>query len=378
MRRLAALACAVGAVSLVAACGGEDAATPLTLDSGTIGGVGSLPEVLTVKQAQTSTSTSSTLPRPTIADSADFETIGEAVDGNRVLMIGDSILASTSRRYGGEMCFALQPLGWAVEINAEVGRFIEFGTSVLDRRLRPEAGIDWDAAVVFLGNNYRGDVDAYRSELFSILDRLEPRPTVLVTVTEFRPDRARVNDVIRDMVQFYPAVRVVDWAEITAADPSLLSGDGLHLSDAGRVRLALEMVEIFDEAPPESQAACLSTSFTDDSAVTGPGVVAPPSTTRSAPRRPTTTRPTTTRPSTARPANTQPNTTAPRGSGGTPTTSTPRPAPTTSEAPDTAVADTTTTAVVDPTAAPSTAAPTTAAPTTAAPETTAAASGDSL
>jgi hypothetical protein len=346
MRRGVSLVCAV---VLLVACGEGNAAPPLTLESGTIGGVGSLPEVLTIRNPQTSTSTSSTVPRPTIAETADFETVGEAVDGNRVLMIGDSILASTSRRYGGEMCFALQPLGWATEINAEIGRFIEFGTRVLDRRLRPEAGVDWDAAVVFLGNNFRGDADAYRSELFAILDRLAPRPTVLLTVTEFRPDRARVNTVIRDMVQFYPAVRVVDWAEITDAESALLSGDGLHLSDAGRVRLALEMTEVLGEAPPDSQDACLSTSFTDDSAGAGPGVVAPP----------TTSRPATTRPATTRPATTQPNTTT-GGGGGTPTTSAPETtsSPTTSEAPDTSVDDTTATTSVDTT--PATTAPTTA------------------
>jgi hypothetical protein len=359
MRRGVPLVCAV---VLLAACGEGNAAPPPTLDSGTISGVGSLPEVLTARNPQTSTtSTSSTVPRPTIAETADFVTVGEAVDGNRVLMIGDSILASTSRRYGGEMCFALQPRGWATEINAEIGRFIEFGTRVLDRRLRPEAGIDWDAAVVFLGNNFRGDADAYRSELFAILDRLAPRPTVLLTVTEFRPDRSRVNTVIRDMVQFYPAVRVVDWAEITDAEPELLSGDGLHLSDAGRVRLALELADVLGEAPPDSQAACLSTSFTDDSAGAGPGVVAPPTT------RPATTRPATTRPPTTRPPTTQPNTTT-GGGGGNPTTSAPTTtsSPTTSEAPDTSVDDTTATTSVDTTPA-TTAAP---SPTTAAPSPT--------
>jgi hypothetical protein len=209
---------------------------------------------------------------------------------------------------------------------------------------------------VFLGSNYRGDLDAYRSELFSILDRLAPRPTVLVTVTEFRPDRARVNEVIGDMVQFYPAVRVVEWAEITAADRSLLSGDGLHLSADGRVRLVLEMANIFGEAPTDSQGACLSTSFTDDSEVTGPGAVAPPTTARTA---------------TPRPATTRPNTTSGGGGGGNPTTSAPTTsAPTTSEAPDTTTAVDTATSVV---VATTTAAPTTTAATPA-PDTSDAAS----
>ena len=83
--------------------------------------------------------------------------IGPKVSGNRLLMIGDSIMASTSSRYGNEMCDALVPLGWQVAIEAEASRFAEFGVRVLDQRLNAEAG--WDAAVVFLGTNYEGNKD---------------------------------------------------------------------------------------------------------------------------------------------------------------------------------------------------------------------------
>lgn len=293
---------------LLSACGADDDLRPATVEPQTLGGVGSLPEALSTDQPDTSATTPDTVPRATVASPADFETIGEAVEGNRVLMIGDSILASTARRYGGEMCFALMPLGWATEVDAEVSRFVEFGTRVLDRRLRPDDGVDWDAAVLVLGNNFRGDVDAYRSELFSILDRLEPRPTVLFTATEFRPDRRRVNEVIRDMVQYYPAVRVIDWAAITENDPDLLGADRLHLSDLGRVRLVTETAELFGEAPAGSEAACLSSSFTDDSAVNAPGAVVP-----STVRPPTTSRPRNT-------STTSPPTTSGGGTGGSTTT----------------------------------------------------------
>ena len=60
--------------------------------------------------------------------------IGQKVSGNRLLMIGDSIMASTSSRYGNEMCNALVPLGWQVAIEAEASRFAEFGVRVLDQR----------------------------------------------------------------------------------------------------------------------------------------------------------------------------------------------------------------------------------------------------
>ena len=59
--------------------------------------------------------------------------------GNRVLVIGDSIMASTATRYTGYMCDELVPLGWAVEVEAEPSRFIDFGNVVLDKRLDPNA-----------------------------------------------------------------------------------------------------------------------------------------------------------------------------------------------------------------------------------------------
>ncbi len=85
----------------------------------------------------------------------------DLVDGRRVLMIGDSIMASTSRRYGGDMCAELVPRGWEVEIDAETGRFVDFGDRVLDARL----DADWDAAVVMLGNNYGADQAVFEEYL---------------------------------------------------------------------------------------------------------------------------------------------------------------------------------------------------------------------
>ena len=49
-------------------------------------------------------------------------------------MIGDSVLASISNRYGDELCDQLVPRGWVVEVDAEVGRRIEFGRQVLAQR----------------------------------------------------------------------------------------------------------------------------------------------------------------------------------------------------------------------------------------------------
>ena len=176
-------------------------------------------------------------------------------------------MASTTQRYGGAMCSRLVPMGWAVEIDAESGQHIEFGREVLGER--QAAG--WDAAVIMLGNNYGGDPQAYADVLTEIVDDLAPRPVVLLTVTEFREDRAEVNFVVRTMAAQRDNVRVVEWAERTrdGRDGGLVSGDGLHLTDAGREELVTMISGALGRAPAGSEGECLPTGFTDDSA--GPG-----------------------------------------------------------------------------------------------------------
>ena len=91
------------------------------------------------------------------------------------------------------MCDELVPLGWAVEVEAEPSRFIDFGNLVLDRRLDPDRGADydWDAAVVHLGSNYGADQERFEDELRLILTRLAPRPTLLFTVTRVQAELRR-------------------------------------------------------------------------------------------------------------------------------------------------------------------------------------------
>ena len=171
---------------------------------------------------------------PSAASIDPANQIGSKVAGNRVLTIGDSVMASTATRYTNDMCKALVPLGWQVEVEAETGRFIDFGTKVLKRRWA--AG--WDVVVILLGNNYMEFQSGYRKELDSIISSIEPNPVILLTVTEFKKSRRRVNEVIREMATAHKNVTVVDWATITADDPTLTGGDRLHLTLPGCQKLA--------------------------------------------------------------------------------------------------------------------------------------------
>ncbi|MGA0065033.1 MAG: SGNH/GDSL hydrolase family protein [Ilumatobacteraceae bacterium] len=211
--------------------------------------------------------------------------IGPIAGGNRVLLIGDSILASTSRRYANEMCATLVPLGWQVSVEAEAGRFSEFGVRVVQSRLA--AG--WDAAVVYLGTNYEGNPDSYARNMRRIFDRLDPLPTVVLTTGEFRRAQREVNDVIRSVAGEFDHVRVLDWASV-AGLRGVTGGDRIHLSETGRSVLAATVARALDAAPAGA-GRCLESRFTDDSAIRRD--VLPPAATN-APASPTTTRDVTT------------------------------------------------------------------------------------
>jgi hypothetical protein len=259
---------------LLVACSAA-ASAPNESHDPTVAGVGVLPSNnpdadVIVTEPDTVVSTSTTVePTTTVAP---LPPIGSLVAGNKLLMIGDSITASAAKRYGGELCDALVPLGWQVEVDAEPSRFVDFGNTVLDKRLSAK----WDAAYVFLGTNYLGDQFAYRKQLEKIVERLAPTPVVLLTVTLFDASRREVNDAITLVAAQFPQVRVLDWGSLADADAAtILRGDGHHLTDAGRLTLASTVAAVMGAAPAEP-GKCLSTSFTNDSGASVNGSDTPP------------------------------------------------------------------------------------------------------
>ena len=338
----------------VAGCGyiGDDAnvTIPPVTPVPTLGGVGEIPAMPSAVREPVMV-----VRRPVNVDGTEAQLIGEIADGNRVLMIGDSILASTSSRYGNHMCNAVVPLGWQVAVEAEPSRFIDFGNRVLDEELDgdPDPDADWNAAVVFLGSNYGSDAFKYEVELAKILDRLTPRPILLLTVTEYRPNYVEVNEVVNRLGAERDNVTVLDWKTISET-PGILSGDRLHPTDAGRRVLAESVAAAL--GPVDGEGECLRSTFRDDSAAGGNStkVLGQPSTGAGSP--PTTT--TTARPPTS-------TTTVPSGGGGGVTgTTTPIPSSSTIPQTTTTVSAATTTTTVTPAPVTTPAPATTPAPVT--------------
>lgn len=357
---------AVASATALAACASGGSAADVASDVAltplpTVGGVGVLPSTVPPNRAPLVVVTP-----PVREDGTTAEPVGEQAMGNRLLVIGDSIMASTATRYSGYMCDALVPLGWAVEVEAEKSRFIDFGNRVLDKVLDPVVGTDddWDAAAVFLGSNYGRDQERYEAELRMILTRLAPRPTLLYTVGLYRPEWAEVNETIHKLAGEFENVTVVDWEAVTHY-PGVLSADDLHPTDGGR-HILVDMTAQALGPATLGAGECIKSKFTDDSAgngsaTGGSGSGSGGSSTGGG--RPTaTTVPRTTVPNTAAPATTTGG--GGGGGGGGGTTVPPATSPPTTGAPATTSAPATLPPV---TAPPVTSPPVTAPPTTAAP-----------
>lgn len=222
----------------------------------TIAGVGSLPPLglmpMGLGGSANTFPNGEAVPRRT-------STVGEAAEGPRILMIGDSIMAALSRRYSNLACKQLTPLGWQMSIEAEIGRAVEFGPRVLAAKMDET----WHAAVVFLGTNYWRDQEKYQADLVRILDRLAPRPTVLISVSEWRNEQREVNEVIADQVLNRDNVWFIDWRTISRT-PGVLSSDDIHPSKEGNQLLVNLLAETLGQAPGDTQGACLPSEFSDD------------------------------------------------------------------------------------------------------------------
>lgn len=265
-RRNALVVAGIGLLLALISCGSDsgDAAPPTGPVSATVPGVGILPNH-SPDTGFNSVSESST------PDGIRQLTVGGEAVGPRLLLIGDSILATLSRRYSNDACEALVPLGWQVSVEAEVGKPIDLGLAVVKKKL-PQG---FDVAVIFLGTNYGAKQDFYQETLDKILDELWPRPVIIFTVTEFKPIIKEVNMVIEEELRTRPNLWLIDWREISKA-PGILWNDKIHPSVQGNVVLLQELVKVLGTAPGTESGDCLKSEFTDDAPLEDlPPVVGP-------------------------------------------------------------------------------------------------------
>jgi hypothetical protein len=269
----AAIALAGSMVGLLSGCGGDRAAvTPLDVPA-TVA-IGILPDPLSdaptlpvppaPPTTQQQAGTTTTIPRPSQGK------LGEVVLGDRLLMIGDSLLASAAPRHNELLCDALTLFGWEAEIDAEPGHDLDFADAVLDARLDPDGEAPWDVVALAFGSEVdtsgtagTDSLDAFEQWLDDTIDRVAPRPTVLYTLseTDAEPGRVELNDIIRDRPRFHPNVIVVDWAELGGDAGEVLDESGQALTTDGRKRFSLQTASALGEAPDDPDGECLPSDY---------------------------------------------------------------------------------------------------------------------
>lgn len=263
---------AVGIVALLVACGGTDERTLVTADVPDTVALGVLPDPLSnsptlpappsAPVAPTSTSAATT----TVVPGAIEGPVGGAVEGDRVLFVGDGTLESAAPGNSSRMCDALTLFGWDVEFAVASSDDLSFVEEALDERFVPDDDLDWDVLALFVGNELAGDALAV-TEITEALDdaisRLAPRPVVLYTVSEVDPTDAALNDAIRSRAEEHPNVVVVDWAELGGDASEVIGDDGVSLTDDGRKRLAMQTAAAFQEAPEDQDGDCLPSRVGD-------------------------------------------------------------------------------------------------------------------
>ncbi len=225
-RRLVLIVSALAVAGLVASCGG----------GGDEGGGG---PTVPASSTTTSTATTTTLPMlPTTSTTAVDPSIeppipvadpGPPAGANSVFVLGDSVLVGAASSIPAHLA------DWLVTYDTQGNRRLAQGIDVLAER-RDEIG---EAVVIQLGNNYiPGERDGFASQLDEAMGVLADVPRVVwVTVAEVNPGRGEVNEAIRAAAARYPNVLVADWSLEVFLDPGL-TWDGLHLTPAGRTRMA--------------------------------------------------------------------------------------------------------------------------------------------
>ena len=163
----------------------------------------------------------------------------------RVTLFGDSVAAALS--YKGKARMMLSK-GLDLRIEAKVcRRLVENGcpyngdrpASVLSLVEKPAAPL---GSVVVIDVGYNDDPSAYGDDIDRVMHALTRQgvsTVIWVTMQEKRPLYRTTNAAIRAAERRWPQILVADWTTASQARSSWFVGDGLHLSSAGALGLAL-------------------------------------------------------------------------------------------------------------------------------------------
>ena len=223
----AASALVVGAVVVVAVTGPSTTDTSLTAP---VSRSRSTVETAspTTGTTSVSTTTSPTGSEPTPASVAPATTAPPATPTTAALVPSSTVPVSV---IGESVTLAaegeLQQRFATATVDAAEGR--QFGDTESAVEALAQQGTLSTTVVVHVGNN--GPIPA--GGLDELLRAVGGRRLILLTVNVPRRWEAQVNGSIHAFVAAHPEVTLIDWKAAVQADPGLVGGDGVHLTQSG-------------------------------------------------------------------------------------------------------------------------------------------------
>jgi lysophospholipase L1-like esterase len=161
-----------------------------------------------------------------------------------LLVVGDSLAVGTSPHLAGALP------GWRIQELARTSKPTAEGVAEVTQRSGRLPGV---IAVSLGTNDDPSAVDTYEGQVLTVLDAAGPGCVVWANIV--RPPYAGVsyagyNRVLARLAATHPNLRLVDWAGMTTADPSLLADDGVHATTAGYAARARAYAEAVRSCGP--------------------------------------------------------------------------------------------------------------------------------
>lgn len=159
---------------------------------------------------------------PVVTIVAPFRASVPATPGT-VFVEGDSLTVGVASMLPD----LLNAAGWTVTLDAQVGRVTPTGISILANRAS-EIGA---TLVIALGTNDPPDPIAFSSHIDQVMHIAASRRVIWVTVARAGWDA--LDSALIAAQSRWANLHVIDWRPVIAAHPSMLAGDGIHLTPAG-------------------------------------------------------------------------------------------------------------------------------------------------
>jgi hypothetical protein len=147
----------------------------------------------------------------------------------RLFVIGDSVLL------GARDAIAARMTGWSLSIYTVEGLSTLAAPSIIAAS-RPAIG---EVAVVALGNNDAGSPVTFAQRVDGVMQAFGPiRRVIWVNLRSFASWTPALDQQLTAATTRWPNLVVADWNTRSATDPTLVYGDGLHLTPGGQAAMA--------------------------------------------------------------------------------------------------------------------------------------------